>query len=59
MKRSAIISNKQGVYDLLHELPNDLKFKSHGILPHGIFTAGGAFVPTQEKKNLRSREIRK
>ena len=25
--------------------------KLNNILPHGIFAAGGAFVPTQEKKN--------
>ena len=28
MKQSAIISNKQGVYELPLELPNDLKVKS-------------------------------
>ena len=27
MKRSAIISNKDGIYKLLHELPNDLRFR--------------------------------
>ena len=27
--------------------------------PHGIFAAGGAFVPTQEKKNLGSYGIEK
>ena len=35
------------VYELPHELQNDL------VVPHGIFAAGGAFVPTQEKKKLR------
>ena len=27
VKRIAIISNKQGVYELPHELPNDLRFR--------------------------------
>ena len=27
VKRSAIISNKQHVYELFHELPNDLNLK--------------------------------
>ena len=27
VKRSAIISNKQGVYELPHELPRDLKLR--------------------------------
>ena len=30
VKRSAIISNKQGVYELPHELPNDLRLKILG-----------------------------
>ena len=28
VKRSVIISNKQGVYELPHELPNDLRLKN-------------------------------
>ena len=28
MKRSVIISNKHGMYELLHELPNDLRLKT-------------------------------
>ena len=27
VKRSAIISNKQGIYELPHELPNDLRLR--------------------------------
>ena len=53
MKRNVIISNKHGIYELSNELQNDLR--------HGIFAAGRAFMPTQEKKqkNLASYEIRK
>ena len=41
VKYSAIISNKQGVYKLPHQLPNNLN-------AHGILAAGRAFMPTQE-----------
>ena len=30
VKRSSIISNKQGVYELSHELPNDLRLRILG-----------------------------
>ena len=30
VKRSAIISNKQGIYELPHELPNDLRLRILG-----------------------------
>ena len=30
IKRRAIVSNKQGVYELLHELPDDLKLRILG-----------------------------
>ena len=30
VKQSAIISNKHGVYELLHELPNDLRLRILG-----------------------------
>ena len=30
VKRSTIISNKQGVYELVHELLNDLRFRILG-----------------------------
>ena len=38
-------STKNIACELPHELPKDLR-----LYPHGIFTAGGAYVPTQEKK---------
>ena len=47
VKRCAIITYKHGIYELPHELPNDLRLKTH---LHGMFTAGGALVLTQEKK---------
>ena len=31
VKRSAIISNKQGLYELSHELPNDLRLRILGM----------------------------
>ena len=40
------------MYKLSHELPNDLRFRK----TNGIFAAGGAYVPTQEKKK-RFRKI--
>ena len=43
VKGWAIITYNYGIYELPHNLPNDLQ-------PHGIFAAGGASVPTQEKK---------
>ena len=30
VKQSVIISNKQGVYEMLHELPNDLRLSILG-----------------------------
>ena len=47
VKRWAIITYKHGIYELSHELSSDLNLR---ISPHGIFAAGGASVPTQEKK---------
>ena len=35
---------------MAHNLPNDLRLR---ISRHGIFAAGGAFVPTQEKKKKK------
>ena len=43
VKRCAITTYKHGIYELPHELPNDLR-------SYGIFAAGEALVPTQEKK---------
>ena len=52
VKRIVIISTKHGIYKLPQKLPNDLRLKTLG--PHGIFAAGGAIVPTQEKKRLKT-----
>ena len=49
VKRIGIIRNKHGVYELPHELPNVLRLRIMAF-PHGIFAAGGAYVPTQEKE---------
>ena len=32
VKRSLIISNKYGIYELPHELPNDLRLRIYGNL---------------------------
>ena len=50
-KRCVIITYIHGLYESPHKLPNDLRL--------GIFVAGGAFVPTQEKKDLGCSGIRK
>ena len=46
VKRSAIISNEHGIYELLHEFSNDLT----------LFTAfsplGGSMCPHKKKKTL-------
>ena len=42
LKRCTVITYKHGIYELPHELPNDLR--------HDMFAAGWALVPTQEKK---------
>ena len=44
VERIVIISNKHGIY----ELPYNLRLRT--LDPHGIIAAGGALVPTQEKK---------
>ena len=45
--RWVIITYKHDIYEFPHELSNDLWFR---IL--GMFAAGRAFVPTQEKKKI-------
>ena len=51
VKRMVIISNKDDVNELPHELLNDLRLRILPHVPHGIFSdGGGAKVPTQEKK---------
>ena len=45
------------IVNLVYVLPHDFlkNFRLKILIPHGIFAAGGAFVPTQEKKkDLRS-----
>ena len=42
------------MYKLSREFPNDLRLPK---IPHGIFAAGGAYVPTQEKKKKRPPKI--
>ena len=51
VKRIVIISNKHGIYELLHELPNELRLEM--LLPHDIFAAGGAVAHTRKKKDLK------
>ena len=48
VRRWVIITYKHDIYEFPHELSNDLWFR---ILR--MFAAGRAFVPTQEKKDLR------
>ena len=43
-----IITYKHGITEFFNALRNNLRLKNNKT--HGIFTAGGAFVPTQEKK---------
>ena len=50
VKRMVIISNKDDVNELPHELLNDLRLRMLPHVPHGIFADGGDKVPTQEKK---------
>ena len=54
VKQYAINTYKHVIYEFPHGLPNELR-----LYPHGIFTAGGTSVPTQEKKDLRYEKIRK
>ena len=71
VKRWAIVTYKHGIYELLHELPNDLRLRilapmsrraplSHAQLwpPPALIAARGA-LPTQEKKDLGSQETKK
>ena len=43
VKRSVIISNKQGVYQLPHELPNDLTLILVGFLGARFEVGGGGY----------------
>ena len=51
MKQSVIICNKYGLYELPHELPNDIRLRKLDYA-QDIFTNGQAWAPTQEKSNL-------
>ena len=55
VKRNVILSITNLAYQLLHELPNDSRLNDSTTQPHGIFAAGGAFVPTQEKEKKKKR----
>ena len=56
VKRIVIISNKHGIYELLHKLPNDLRLRTS--TPRHFRRWGGS-VPTQEKEDLGPQKIRK
>ena len=43
VKRWAIITYKHGIYELPHELPDELRLRK---LVKGIFAAGGAYAHT-------------
>ena len=49
VKRSVIISNKHDLYELPHELPNDLTFRTSGpnstSEPHRVIAHCPAFLP--------------
>ena len=47
MKRWSITTYEHGIYELPHELPNDLR-------PHDIFaTGGGPWCPHKKKKKTK------
>ena len=46
VKRWAIITYEHGIYEVPHELPNNLT-------PHSTFADGGAQCPHKKKKRLR------
>ena len=46
VKQWAIITQKHGIYELPHELPNDLRLR--------IFAAGRGLCPYKKKKDLGS-----
>ena len=48
VKRWTITTYKHGIYELPHDLPNDLR-------PHGIFAAGGGLGAHTRKKKKRLR----
>ena len=57
VKRSVVISNKHSIYELPHELLNDLRLRILGSLTPPHFRRWGGSVPTQEKK--KTQDLRK
>ena len=55
VKRWAIITYKHGIYELPHELPDELRLRK---LVKGIFAAGGP-MPTHTHTHKKTQEIRK
>ena len=53
VKRSVIINNNHGIYELRHKSANKLRLRILSHTAHGIFPDGWACVPTEEKKGLR------
>ena len=56
VKRWAIITYKHGIYELPHELPDELRLRK---LVKGIFAAGGAYAHTHTHTHKKTQEIRK
>ena len=61
VKRWAIITYKHGIYELPHELPDELRLRK---LVKGIFAAGGGLCPhththTHTHTHKKTQEIRK
>ena len=55
VKRWAIITYKHGIYELPHELPDELRLRK---LVKGIFAAGGGLCP-HTHTHKKTQEIRK
>ena len=53
VKRSVIISNNHGIYELPHGSAKKLRLRILSHIAHSIFPDGSACVPTEEKKGLR------
>ena len=54
VKRSAIISNEHGLYELPHQLPNDFRLNAPALSPLG----GRTFPHKKKKKKKRLWKIR-
>ena len=55
VKRRAIITYKHGIYELPHELPNDLRLKNGTPrhYPTAFSPLGGPLCPHKKKKRLK------